>query len=92
MLRGKTFCIQHVILTVSACVGLLNFILSYIFRAILKGIYIVQLLFAYFVSFPYVEVISTRSSARMNSLLRGIYSRSDSRQGNCEAELFIYQS
>jgi hypothetical protein len=72
-------------------VGVLNFIFSDRFRAILKGIYIAQILLAYFVTVPYVEVISTRSSARMNSVLQDIYSRSDFRKGTREAELFMYQ-
>lgn len=92
MVRGKWFCIQCVILTASACVVFLNFIFSDRFRAILKGSYIAQLLFANFVTFPYVEVISTRSSARMNSVLQEMYSRSDSRHGKREVELFMYQS
>lgn len=86
MVRGKSFCIQCVILTVSACVGFLSFTLPDRFRAILKGIYIEQLLLAYFVTVPHVEVISTLSSARMNSLLQDIYSRSDSRQGKVKLD------
>jgi hypothetical protein len=61
MVRRKLFCIQCVILTVSACIEFLNFIVSDRFKVIVKGIYIAQLLFAYFVTVPYVEVIRTRS-------------------------------
>jgi len=79
--------------TDSLCMrGILNFIFYDRFRAILKGIYIVQLLFAYFITVPYVEVISTRSSARINLVIQDIYSRSDSTQGTREAALFMYQS
>jgi len=92
MVRGKSFCIPCVMLTVSACVGFLNFIVSDRFRAMVKGIYIAQLLFAYIVTVPCVEVIHTLSSARLNSVLQDIYSRSDCRQGTLQAELFMYQS
>ena len=50
-----------------------------------------QLLFAYFVTVPYVEAISTLSSARINLVLQDIYSRSDSGQGKRADEVFIYQ-
>jgi hypothetical protein len=58
---------------------------------LLKVIYMAQLLFAYFVTVPYVEAISTLSSARINLVLQDIYSRSDSGQGKRADEVFIYQ-
>jgi hypothetical protein len=72
--------------------GDLHFIVSDIFRAIVKGIYIAQLLFASFVTVPCVEVVRSRSSARLNSVFQDIYSRSDCRQEKRQAELFVYQS